>query len=162
MLNHHGFVLARMARGERPERGADRLDGDCVRRLGALLRHLAEAGVPLSVVLTSTWRLRFGVDETEEALRAHDPSISIDGATPDLGSDDAEADRSLEIARFLEMNPGVARIVVLDDHDEDLARVARELVSVGRAVGLRDAECGKVETLMRVAEPENRKRALPR
>lgn len=139
VLNHHRFIQQHWARGERPDALHQRLDGECVRRLARLLGRVRAERGPCRLVLSSTWRVSRGVAATQQALSAHAPDLVIDDVTPDLGADDVDVVRGLEIARYLDDRPEVTGLVILDDHD-DLEPFLGSLVQIDRRVGLTDAD----------------------
>jgi len=67
----------------------------------------------LELVLSSSWRILFGVDRTEEMLRSVGFRASFVGETPNL----RDLPRAVEIAAFLASaeGRGIARFVILDD-----------------------------------------------
>jgi len=144
VLNHNRFVVERMKTGRAPYTLPQRLDPVCVRRLGRLLDDLRQEGMEVSVVLTSTWRLRFGRKAIEEALQTHWPDFSIAAETPDHGSAECEADRGGEIKAFLAENPQVQNFAILDDHVLDLVLFRGSVIEVDRSVGFGETHFKKL------------------
>jgi hypothetical protein len=72
----------------------------------ALVRKLCDITGAV-VVLSTTWRLNFTLEEVEQGLE-----LPIVGATPDLGGDYCRAD---EIAMWLATAKGVTHYAIVDD-----------------------------------------------
>ncbi len=90
------------------------------RGLLALLQEIIEQ-TDAKIVLSTTWRLQFSVDDIYEMFIAHDFSLPRDvfyGVTPNLMrgfSDNPMHHRGAEIHEYLKVHPEIEKFVILDD-----------------------------------------------
>ena len=92
----------------------------------ALLQHIIE-NTSAKIVLSSTWRLYFTLDEMHALFTQHDFSLPRDvfhDVTPSLirgFSDSSYRHRGGEIREYLKEHPEVETFVVLDDKDHPIS-----------------------------------------
>ena len=116
------------------------LDPVCVAKLDAFVeRH------GLELVLSSSWRILFGLDRTEQMLRSVGFRASFVGATPNLRDL-----RAREISAFLasEAGRGVERFAILDDDAGAGDGLAAHFVLVDD--GLLDTDLARAATILGV------------
>jgi len=75
-----------------------------------------------TVILSSTWRWKYSVDEMNEMLKGRGAKFTIAAATPILfGKISSRIPRGKEIAEFIKVLPEVPEsFVIIDDHDDML------------------------------------------
>jgi hypothetical protein len=104
------------------------------------------------VILSSTWRTRYSVDEMNEMLKGRGAKFQITAATPVLfGKLSSRIPRGKEIAEFLKkMKDDAATFVILDDHD-DMIHLKPHLVQTNVKHGLTQED---VEKALRILNGE--------
>jgi hypothetical protein len=110
----------------------EQLDPICVGRLNRLV-----AATGADVVLTSSWRDVFGLDETQRRLADAGFAHQLAGAVPPL----PRQTRSDEIYSFLKSKQSLPRFVILDDVPV-AASLRSHLVLVDDFTGLTDRDLG--------------------
>jgi hypothetical protein len=127
-----------------PFDGDGTLDTACVARLEALVRR---AGA--TVVISSAWRHRYGLDELHAKLAAAGYRGAIAGVTPTL----LDGSRSDEIRAWIEREGSRLPFVVLDD-----AQPTRDLrprwILTDESLGLQDDDVARALALLGVADEE--------
>jgi hypothetical protein len=100
----------------------------------------------LELVLSSSWRLLFGLDRTEEMLRSVGFRASFVGETPNLRG----LPRAKEIAAFLASTDGrhIRRFAILDDDPGAGDELAAHFVLVDD--GLLDTDLARAATILGV------------
>lgn len=94
-----------------------------------LINHVV-AQTDCRIVISSTWRLLFELEELKQVLRDAGLIARIVGTTPRLGR------RDHEIIAWLESNPDVTHFAVIDDDTFDLTGVFTSLVSTKFETGM--------------------------
>lgn len=112
----------------------------------ALLRRLLDTTGAV-VVLSTSWRINFTLEEVEQGL-----GIPVVGATPDLGGDFSRAD---EITHWLAANPQVERFAIVDDlpMDFESASIQDRFVQTNPMYGLGLSEYRQLRHLLTDAAP---------
>lgn len=90
-----------------------------------------------TVILSSTWRARYSVDEMNEMLKGRGAKFQISEATPVLfGKLSSRIPRGKEIAHFLKLlEKQPESFVILDDHD-DMLHLKPQLIQTNPRHGL--------------------------
>jgi hypothetical protein len=101
----------------------------------------------LELVLSSSWRILFGLDRTEQMLRSVGFRASFVGETPNL----RDLPRAREVAAFLASAEGrdVATFAILDDDPTAGDELAAHLVLVDD--GLLDEDLARAATILGVS-----------
>ena len=88
-----------------------------------------------TVILSSTWRVRYSVDEMNEMLKGRGAKFQLADRTPVLfGKLSSRIPRGKEIAEFLKKNKPES-FVILDDHD-DMLHLKPQLIQTNPRHGL--------------------------
>ncbi len=89
------------------------------------------------VVLSSTWRVKYSVDEMNQMLKDRGATFTISASTPVLfGKLSARIPRGKEIAHYLKMlEKQPESFVIIDDHD-DMLHLKTNLVKTNMKFGL--------------------------
>lgn len=89
------------------------------------------------VVLSSTWRAKYSVDEMNEMLKGRGATFKVSAATPILfGKLSARIPRGKEIAHYLRLlETPPESFVIIDDHD-DMLSLKSNLVQTNVKLGL--------------------------
>lgn len=88
------------------------------------------------VILSSTWRTHYSVDEMNEMLKGRGAKFKISAATPVLfGKLSSRIPRGKEIAEFLKKSEKADSFVIIDDHD-DMIHLKPHLVQTNVKHGL--------------------------
>lgn len=89
------------------------------------------------VVLSSTWRAKYSVDEMNEMLKGRGATFKVSAATPILfGKLSARIPRGKEIAHFLRLlETPPESFVIIDDHD-DMLQLKKNLVQTNVKFGI--------------------------
>lgn len=149
VLNSHKFFKERNeeAEGVRPFNG-DRIEyklADIDLKAVALLNDLFEK-TGAKVVISSVWRLSLSVDQLKTIFKRVGFKGEIIDKTVQLRSI-----RGLEIAQWMETNPGVESFVILDD-DSDMGDLMNRLVKTTFDDGLTENEVVKAVALLNLSE----------
>lgn len=126
-LDFDGVLVNKRSLTERRPR-LQRADPDCV----AALNHITNTTGAV-IVVSSSWRLDFDLDELTELFTAWGVTGRLDGTTPILGRGTVRGD---EIANWLaarQVSP--ADIVILDD-EADLSWLSTRLIRTESDAGL--------------------------
>jgi histidinol phosphatase-like enzyme len=93
------------------------------------------------VVLSSTWRAKYSVDEMNKMLKDRGAEFTISAATPILfGKLSSRIPRGKEIAHYLKMlETQPDSFVIIDDHD-DMIHLKPKLVKTSMKHGLTEAD----------------------
>jgi hypothetical protein len=126
-LDIDGVLINRRALVERRSL-SQRADPDCV----AALNHITDETGAV-IVVSSSWRLDYSVEELVDLLKAWGVTGSVVGKTPALDRDSVRGD---EIAAWMkERDVQVSDVVILDD-DADMRWLAPRLVQTDFKPGL--------------------------
>jgi hypothetical protein len=106
------------------------IDPVCVDRLNLLIEQTAA-----QVVISSSWRLIFELDDIEDQLASAGFEGEVVGQTPWI----PDENRGREIETYLEGLKGSVRYVILDD-DPDVAPLTDRLVHTDGYLGLQDED----------------------
>lgn len=148
VLNSHDWFKLRGERKTNPDESkwkVDRLIHDLDPRAVARLCIIIER-TDAYCVLSSTWRLIRGLDETRNALVARGfPSHRLISATPDLAQCELGVKRGSEIQKWLESSEGSTceKFVIVDD-DSDMGPLLPNLVITSTDYGLTDSEMVRI------------------
>jgi hypothetical protein len=133
VLNSDAFFARRQNR-YRPEE----LDEDAVARLATLV---ARTGAV--VVVSSTWRLGYSLEDLRRILAKHGFAEEVAGVTPVIEHEEErfvrQTPRGLEIQAWLDAQPEPPEAFVILDDQADMEHLADRLVQTDLATGLEDA-----------------------
>lgn len=94
------------------------------------------------IVISSTWRVLWDLNELRHILEAHGLRDVVVGATPDMGR------RDVEILAWLEEHSEVQQFAVVDDDAHDLTKVSHRLVQTSFLTGILDEHVDQLVELL--------------
>lgn len=147
VLNSDAYFAAREREGRAVTDwwGADCLDPMAIARLDRIASSCA-AGV----VVSSSWRLRFSLDELRAMLVDRGLTALVIDRTPACyrSPDGVRLTRADEIQQWLDEHPATTAFVILED-EEPLGELDANAVRTNPAFGLLDAHAGAAIALLR-------------